>query len=156
MTPEGMVHALEEIHRLLKPDGNLIDIHPVADAPLIEVYQGGRVLFAQPMPDYSTEDYRQADSALAQAIQRRIFVIERSGQFDYLVYGSSVTELRDYVAETNAFVDKPEDEAVSALEEEFIARVEGIMQGAGEGAEVATHERIHIARLRPVKRLLQN
>jgi hypothetical protein len=28
----GMVHALEEIHRLLKPSGRLIDIHPVAEA----------------------------------------------------------------------------------------------------------------------------
>jgi SAM-dependent methyltransferase len=151
MTPEGMVHALEEIHRLLKPGGNLIDIHPVAEEPLIEVYQGGRILLAQPYPDYSAEDCLQADNALAQAVQRGKFVIERSGQFDFLVYGSSVTELLDYVAEANAFADKSKDSAVSLLETELIARVEGIMQTAGEGAEVATHERIHIARLSPVK-----
>jgi len=28
MEHEGMVHALEEIHRLLKPAGTLIEIHP--------------------------------------------------------------------------------------------------------------------------------
>jgi hypothetical protein len=150
MKHEGMVHALEEIHHLLKPDGNLVDIRPVVEAPLIEVYQGGRVLFAQPNPDYSAEDYRQADNALAQAIQRRFFVLERSRQFDFLVYGSSVAELRDYVAEANAFEDGPKDEAAAAREAERVARVEGIMQGAGEGAEVATHKRAHIARLRAI------
>ena len=28
MEPESMVHALEQIHDLLVPDGHLIDIHP--------------------------------------------------------------------------------------------------------------------------------
>ena len=45
-----MVHALEEIQRLLRPGGSLIDIHPFPEVPLIEVYQGGRVLFAEPQP----------------------------------------------------------------------------------------------------------
>lgn len=151
MKHEGMVHALEEIHRLLRPDGKLIDIHPVVEAPLIEVHQGGRVLFAQPNPDYSAEDYRQADNALAQAIRRRFFVVERSGQFDFMVYGSSVAELRDYIAEANAFEDGSKDEAAAAREAERVAQVEGIMQGAGEGAEVATHERAHIAWLRAIR-----
>jgi len=151
MTPQGMVHALDEIHRLLKPAGNLVDLHPVAEAPLIEVYQGGRVLFAQPYPEYTVEDYLHADDALVQAVQRRKFVIERSGQFDYLVYGSSVDELLDYIDEANAFVDESKDEAESPLEAEFISHVKEIIQGAGEGAKVATHERIHIARLRPIK-----
>jgi len=48
MKYEGMVHALEEIQRLLRPDGSLIDIHPVLEAPLIEAYQGDRVLLAEP------------------------------------------------------------------------------------------------------------
>jgi SAM-dependent methyltransferase len=151
MKHEGMVHALEEIHRLLRPDGNLVDIRPVVEAPLIEVHQGGRVLFAQPNPDYSAEDYRQADNALAQVIQRRFFVLERSRQFDFLVYGSSVAELRAYIAEANAYEDGSKDEAAAAREAERVARVEGIMQGAGEGAEVATHERANIARLRAIR-----
>lgn len=150
MKHEGMVHALEEIHRLLRPDGSLIDIHPVLEAPLIEVYEGAKVLFAEPSPDYSVEDYRQAEHALAMIVQRRLFFVERSGEFDFLTYGSSAAELRDFMAKANAYDDTPKDEAVAAREVELYARVEEIMQ-ASEGVEVAYHERARIARLNPVR-----
>ncbi|MBI2973615.1 MAG: hypothetical protein HYY39_07510 [Armatimonadetes bacterium] len=151
MKHEGMVHALEEIHRLLRPDGSLIDIHPVLEAPLIEAYQGANVLFAEPSPDYSGEDYRQAEHALAQIVQRRLFVIDRKGEFDFLTYGSSVAELRDFLAKANAYDQRPKDEAVAAREAELYTRVEESMQTAGEGAEVAYHERARIARLKPMR-----
>jgi len=153
MKHEGMVHALEEIHRLLKPGGRLIDIHPVLEVPLIKVFQGGRVLFAEPDPGYDNykEDVRQAEDALAQIVRRRLFVIERSGEFDFLTYGSSVAELRDFMAKAGACDDSPQDEAVVAREAELYARVEEIMKAAGERAEVADHERGRIARLRPMR-----
>ena len=152
MTSEGMVHALEQIHRLLKPAGVLVDIHPLAEAPLVEVHQGGRILFSELNPGDCAEECRQADAALAQAVQRRMFALERSGQFEYLVYGSSVNELLDYLAQANVFASEGAtgDEAESALDGGLVARLEGVMQAAGAGAQVATHERIHISRLRPV------
>ena len=145
-----MVHALEEIHRLLIPNGTLIDIHPVLKAPLIEVFQHGRVLSAEPNPEYTGEDYRQAEMALTQVIQRRLFVLERSEEFDFLVYGSSFAELRDYVAEANAYEETSNDEEAVRREALLAARVEQIMQTAGDGAEVATHERARISRLRRI------
>lgn len=146
-----MVHALEEIHRLLIPNGTLIDIHPVLKAPLIEVFQHGRVLFAEPNPEYTTgEDYRQAEMALSQVVQRRLFVVERSKEFDFLVYGSSFAELRDYVAEANAYEETSKDEVAVRREALLAARVEQIMQTAVDGAEVATHERVRISRLRRI------
>ena len=151
MKHEGMVHALEEIQRLLRPDGSLIDIHPVLEAPLIEAYQGGKVLFAEPVLFRDYEDDRQAEDALAQIVQRRLFVIERSSEFDFLTYGSSVAELRDFMTKANAYDERPKDEAVVAREAEQSARVEEIMQTAGGGAEVAYHERGRIARLRPMR-----
>ena len=152
MKHEGMVHALEEIQRLLRRDGSLIDIHPVLEAPLIEAYQGGKVLFAEPVPFRDYEDDRQAEDALTQVVQRRLFVVERGGEFDFLHYGSSIAELRDYMAKANAYDDRPKDEAVAAREGELYTRVEEIMQAAGEGAEVAYHERGRIAQLRPMSR----
>jgi hypothetical protein len=151
MKYEGMVHALEEIHRLLRPAGSLIDIHPVLEAPLIEVYQGPQVVFAEPSPDYFGEDYRQAEHALAQVVSRGLFVIERSGEFDFLTYGSSVAELRDFMAKANAYDDSPKDESAVAAEEELYARVDELMQASGEQAEVVYHERARIARLKPVR-----
>ena len=153
MKHEGMVHALEKIQRLLRPGGSLIDIHPVPQAWLIKVYQGSRVLFAEPWRDHDDydEDLRQAEDALADIVRRRLFAIERSGEFDFLTYGSSVAELRDYMAKANAYDDRPKDEAVAAREAELAARVEEIMQAAGEGVEVTHHERARIARLKPVR-----
>ncbi len=153
MKPEGMVRALEEIHRLLKPGGSLVAIRPVSGASLIKAYQGSRVLFAKPVP-VPPEDHEaisQAEDALAQIVQRRLFLVERAGEFDFLAYASSVTELRDFVAKVNAFHEGPKDESVTAREAELYAQVEEIMQAAGEGAEVATHERGGIAQLGPVR-----
>lgn len=153
MKHEGMVHALEEIQRLLRPGGSLIDIHPVPEAWLIKVYQGSTVLFAEPWRDHDDydEDLRQAEDALADIVRRRLFVIERKGEFDFLTYGSSVAELRDFMAKANAYDDRPKDEVVAAREAELAARVEEIMQAAGVGAEVADHVRGRIVRLRPMR-----
>lgn len=150
MQPEGMVHALEEIHRLLKPGGVLIDIHPTTDLLSFEVYKDGRMIFTLPDPDCAVEGPRQAEAALAQVVQRGLFAVEGREQFDYQVYGSSVAELREYIAEANTFDESPEDEAVEAREAELFARIEAAWQDAGEGAEVATHEIGLITCLRPI------
>lgn len=65
-----MVHALESIHRLLAPGGRLVDIHPFAEAPLIEIHQGGLITFSEPAPDYPLAEIEQAEKALAQVIGR--------------------------------------------------------------------------------------
>jgi SAM-dependent methyltransferase len=152
MKHEGMVHALEEIRRLLRPGGSLIDIHPVPESWVVEVHQGNRILFAEPWrgPDYHDDDVQQADDALAQTIKRRVFIQERDSEFDFLMYGSSVAELREFIAEASAHQDRPYDEAVAAREAALAARVQAMMQAAGESAEVAHHDRVRIARLRPI------
>ncbi len=149
-----MVHALEEIHRLLKPDGCLIAIRPDPLVSLIEVHTRGQVLFAEavPVPAYDLDVISKAEQALVQVIQRGLFVVETSRAFEFLQYGSSTEELTDHFAWTNAFHEWPEDEAASLREVEVYARVAEIMPTAGEAARVASHERARIARLRPVKR----
>jgi len=150
MESEGMVHALEEIQRLLKPDGCLIDIHPVREARLIKVHQGGNVLFVEADPGYDYEEgLQQAEDALAQVVQRGLFVIERNSEFELPVYGSSVPELQEFFEERDAYEDSPMDEAVEARVTELYGRVEDIMQAAGGGTEVAYHERARITRLNP-------
>ena len=93
MPHQGMVHALEEIRRLLSPSGVLIDIHPVQEAPLIEVISAGHVFYSEAEPDTSLEDYRQAEGALADVVQRHLYVLESTSEFDLLVHSTSVPEL---------------------------------------------------------------
>jgi hypothetical protein len=148
MEHTGMVHALESIHRLLKPEGSLIDIHPFAEPPLIEIHQGGKIAVVEQLPAYAVEDIRQAETALTHVIQHKIFAIERAHEFDFRIYASSVAELHDFLTEADAFANSPPDEAATAKEAELAARVEGLMRVAGEGSEVAHYEKVRITRLR--------
>lgn len=150
MNYEGMVHALEEAHRLLKPDGGLIDIHPLPIPSIIKVRQGGRLVFSEPYPPQSIEDYRQADSAIELAIQRHLFVLERRGQFDFLTYASSASELNDFFATANAYDQSPKNEAVQARRANLLVRIDQMINAAGPGAEVVFHETARIASMKPI------
>jgi hypothetical protein len=151
MKHEGMVHALEEIKRVLRRDACLIDIHPAREAPRIEVRMGDEVLFAAPSASYDyDEDLQHAEDALASAIEAGLFVLDRSHEFEFVTIASSVVELRDFFAVSGAYEEDPPDEAREARVEELYARVEAVMQTAGEQARVAHRERARMARLIPV------
>ena len=142
-----MVHALQEVQRLLKSDGRLIDIQPLIEARLLKVYQGNSVVFVESDPSYDyEEDLRQADAALTKAIQRSLFVIEERSEFDFLTHGSSAQELLAFWDKTSTVDDISEDPAEQRIKEVY-ARVEEIRQAAGQGAEGALHERARFLRL---------
>ena len=151
MDQEGMVHALEEIHRLLKPGGVLIDIHPIPEGYTIKALERGRILFAKRKRETCSESVLCAEEALAESVERNLFAVDRRAEFDFLTYAPSVRELRAYWDELNAYEDDAKDEATEARVEKLYSQVEQIMQKTGAGAEVAIHERARIARLRPVR-----
>lgn len=152
MQHEGMVHALEEIHRLLRPGGRLIDIHPTLAATLIEVHHNGIIAFSAPVPGQSFQDIQYADDALAKVIKDGLFTIEHASEFEWRTYASSVAELRDYIAQESAYDEGPSQELVALQEGELAGRVRGVLQAAGEGSEVARLSPARIARLSPVRR----
>jgi hypothetical protein len=148
----GMVHALDEIHRLLKPTGALIDIHPVAVSSPIEIHQGGKInLAGNLLVRQWCIDYQQADNALTEITQRGLFAVERESTFDSLTHYSSVAEMRTDLKES---IDKFARDARSAGEavpdaERLAARAEEMMQTVVGEAELIVRERVHISRLRP-------
>ncbi|HSM55575.1 MAG TPA: hypothetical protein VK879_05400 [Candidatus Sulfomarinibacteraceae bacterium] len=145
-----MVHALKEIHRLLAPAGRLIDIHPFAEAPVIEIHQGGLLTFSEPVPEYAVEAIQHAEKALADVIGCGLFAVEGAHQFDFRTYASSVAELQAFLADQDSLTGDPRDEAAMAQNYEALAaHIEQLMQAAGEGADVVFHERVHMALLRP-------
>ncbi len=147
-----MVHALEEIHRLLRPGGTFIDIHPIPEGYVIKVFQGESVLFAERKRETCSEDVIRAEEAIAQVIERSIFTVDQDTEFDFLTYASSLPELHAYWEEQTAFDDRPDDEAMVEREEKLFAQVEEIMQRSGEGTQVAIHEKVRIMRLKPLGR----
>ena len=145
-----MVHALEEIKGLLKPDGFLVDIHPVREEPLIQIYQREKLLFSESDPGYDyDESLKQADKSLEDVVRRGLFLIERKAESELVTYASSVGEMRDYWAKYGAFDEEPKDDAITTRQNDIYDRANEIMQRVS-GAEITYHERARVTRLKPV------
>ncbi|MFQ5943247.1 MAG: hypothetical protein ACE5JF_06815 [Anaerolineales bacterium] len=147
-----MVHALEEIHRLLRPEGKLIDIHPVPQPSTVQIIRDGEVMFAEPKRDITdeNEDVQHADQAIAEVLAREVFALERSDEFDFFSHARTVPELREFWDRYNDYSDTPKAESRLAQEEAVYARAEKTRQELGEEAEAAIHEITKIARLKPI------
>ena len=146
-----MVHALEEIQRLLKPGGALIDIHPVSEPMPIEIHQGGKVDLAGLLSVRQwCYEFEQADIALAEVTQRGLFVVERYATFDLLTHYTSAAELHTDLKESIETFARDAQAAIEPLPhaETLAARAEELMQAAVSQAELIVRERTHISRLR--------
>jgi hypothetical protein len=150
MANEGMVHALEQIHALLKAGGSLIDIHPVPDVAVITVMKAGRQLFSEQYPSQSGEDFRAADRAIELVLKRNLFHLERSTIFDFFTHASSASELNDFFETADAYDQRPQEGTVQARRTELFARVDQLIGTAGPGAELVYHERVRMACLKPI------
>ena len=148
-----MVHALEEIHRLLKPNGFLIDIHPVAEHSSIEIHQNGKIdLVGQMEVSQWCVDFQEADKALDKIIQKGIFTVEQKGMFDTLTYYDSAEEMGTALKESILkYVrdGEPIDEEVSHVDV-LAGQAKELLQAAGGEAILILREPDHISRLKPV------
>ena len=148
----GMVHALEEIHRLLKSNGVLIDIHPVSEPSRIELHQAGKVdLVGLLSVRQWCFEFEQADIALAEIIKRGMFTVQRNALFDLPTHYASAAELGTDLKESVEIFARDAQAAIEPLPhiQALTARAEELMRSAVSGAELIVHERTHISRLRP-------
>jgi hypothetical protein len=144
MERAGMVHALEKISQLLKPDGLLLDIHPTNEMAAIAVRLREQLIPAgwlHESDDYA--EYEWADEALQHMIDDQRFVLERVGTFEFVWHADSMTELRAYLAEEwkDAIIDD-----VTA------GRIEELLKLPVHDKEILISEAIRIARYRAAQR----
>ena len=136
-----MVHALEKIYRLLKRGGVLIDIHPTPKPASLEVRLGTRTIPAgwiNESDDYVS--YEQADDAVSNVVERKVFTLERDGTFEHVVFADSVNEFREeYLA------DRWEDAYIDDI---TAARIEELLSTPDSDKELIFRESIRIMRLR--------
>ena len=144
-----MVHALEEIHRLLKSAGSLIEIHPALDAPSVEISSNGEVLFSEDDPgvDYE-DDLQHAEAAVATVIERGVFAIDGRRRFELRTHASSVNELRDHWAVSGAYDPEEKDETLVRRQDEMHARAHEVLERSS-GAELVYVQRATMSRLTP-------
>jgi hypothetical protein len=149
MEPEGMVHALEEIHRLTRPAGTLIEIHPALEFPSLKVRSNGERLFSEDDPgwDYE-EDSRHAEAAIATFVGRGVFVLEERRRFELRTHASSLKELRDHWAIADAYDPEEKEETLARRAEEMYARANEVLERS-PGAELVYVEPATMSRLLP-------
>lgn len=127
-----MVHALEQIHKLLKPfddaqdrpNRQLIDIHPIGE--LVEFHyalnEGEHFLgYMQEADDYI--EYRQAAEALETAINKDLFRLISKEEFEFRTYADSFDEMQ-------AFLNDNWSDAL--IPDEVIARATTLEKEHGE------------------------
>jgi hypothetical protein len=149
MEPEGMVHALEEIHRVTRPAGTLIEIHPALEFPFVEVRSKGELPFSEDDPGFDyEEDSRLAEAAVATVVSRGVFVLEESRRFELRTHASSLKELRDHWAVADAYDPEEKEETLARRAEEMYARAHEVLE-RWPGAELVYVEPATMSRLTP-------
>ena len=142
MAAEGMVHALEITHSLLKPGGLLIDIHPTSQPPRVEIHRDGEIQLAGYVDDRDDFiDYIRADRALLQSEARRLFRLERQKFFPFLHHADTITEMTDYLAA---------EWSSAILPQETLARAEQLMSSPSQGVKIVIREPIRITRFQAI------
>jgi hypothetical protein len=140
MERAGMVHALETIHDLLKPDGSLLDIHPTNEPATIVVRLRDQLIpagWVHESDDYV--EYEWADEALQRVVSAKRFAPAQAGTFLFVWHADSMTDLRAYLAEEwqDAIIDD-----VTAM------RIEELLKLPVRDKEILVSEAVRIARYR--------
>jgi len=144
-----MVHALEEIHRVTRPAGTLIEIHPAVEFPFVEVRANEELLFSEDDPGFDYEDdLRHAEAAVATVIGRGAFILEGSRRFELRTHAASVKELRDYWAVYGAYDPVEKEETLARRQDEMYSRVHEVLERS-PGAELVYVEPATMSRLTP-------
>src|SRR5215510_5843350 len=99
MDPESMVHALDEIRRVLVPNGVLIDLRPLADhwrvevASLREIRRTGHVT---DLPEQTKGDIA-ANEATQEAERRSWFKREQDELFPFFYAWDTPSEMEEFI-----------------------------------------------------------
>ncbi len=135
----GMVHALREIHRVLKPNGTLIDLRPNEGNRPIEVLLSYATLRAGEI-ESSTDatDKRAANHAMQQAVTDGLFKLEYDETFDYIADLDTVEDLRNYGKSLKQNI----------LSEATVAQVEALTSDETDDFSIRIRRSMMIARYR--------
>src|SRR5688572_4605035 len=116
---EDKSSALAEVHRVLRPRGRLLDLHPSDEPTALEVWHARyqtdfpeepenleaiqRVPVGYLKHDETQHDFAAATDALVEALDAgaRSFSLQRATSFDYRYFFDSLDELTDYFEDSH-------------------------------------------------------
>ncbi len=137
-----MVHALQEIHRVLEPDGILIDLRPLAGNWPIQVVSRDKIQSVGAVSDLQQglEDDAAANRNMAVGAERGWFRRERDDFFPLHYYWDSPNEMQEYVEENwDDFIE---------VKAEILGRLRSLWAVAEADAVVRVQARMLITRWR--------
>jgi len=95
-----MVHALKEAHRVLVPQGIIVDVRPLSvDVPLEILYKGDRESAGMIDTSPDIELDIAADNAIESILIGRIFVESSKEYFDFAYYWKTIHEMEEDLEE---------------------------------------------------------
>jgi hypothetical protein len=140
-----MVHALDEIRRVLVREGSLIDLRPLVDDVPLEVVSASetrRAGTADQLPEDRAND-EAAHRAIANAEAQNWFIKEREEFFPFNHYWDSPKEMQEYIeAEWSNSI---------TVDEEVWRNVRSTWAVANADAQVRIQLKMLIARWKVVK-----
>ena len=104
-----MVHALRECHRVLKPNGILIDLRPMAVHRRVGIARGDDWNYVAAMSEPFDDD-RAANRAVAQVMREGLFWREQETTFELARHIATLDDFRmwlDEFTKLGGFVEKP-------------------------------------------------
>ena len=135
----GMVHALREIHRILKPRGTLIDLRPHSTNRQVLVELSYATLNAGEIDSSrSVADRLAADHVIEQAVKDKLFTLEHHTHFELYTDLDTVDDLREYGKSFNR----------SVLPEAVIQQVERLTHDENDDFSIRVQRPFTIARYR--------
>ena len=135
-----MVHALKQVHRILRPDGQLVDVHNLPVPHRIEVYSHGNATRAGWLLDRTDfENERFALNAITQVVSEGLFLLEDEQDFDFDIHTDNVPELQKWLA------DGWES---AVIPERTIQRVESLLTGAVQSTRIVLRVQTRMITLR--------
>lgn len=130
MEHAGMVHALDEIRRTLKPNGVLLDLRPVEDNWQVEVVSSTGWQTAGRLSDLpaAVEDDEAAFHAMREAESNGWYVRKKEKEFDFFYYWDTPSEMKEFM--------ESEWEDFEKLEENVYRKTSSLWVSAGGDARV--------------------
>ena len=134
-----MVHALNEIRRVLTSGGYLIDLRPFIAKPPIEIISGNKIIPAGFVDDsQDIPDYLAANDAVEYMTANGLLSHEQSATFELYTYWDTITEFKTYM----------DTGTTSILPPETLATVEQRLSRLGSTARIRERLNMTIARYR--------
>lgn len=135
----GMGHTLQEVHRVLKSNGTLIDMRPhIGNRPVTVVLSYATLLAGKIDSSRTEDDKRAATQAMQQALNDGLYKLEHDAIFEITTELDSVDDLRDYGDSLNK----------SILPEQVIEQVENLIADEKDDFSIQIRRPISIANYR--------